>query len=55
MPCLSPGCLNHVPITNLPAKRALVTVAAAMLANAVEFAYDQVIIVAGTQWKTLMS
>jgi hypothetical protein len=45
----SPDCLNHVPFANLPAKPALVTVSAAVLANAGEFAYDQVIIVAGSK------
>jgi len=33
----------------LPAKRAFVTVRRTMLANAGEFAYDQVIIVAGSK------
>jgi hypothetical protein len=46
MPCRSPGCLNHVPNAKLPAKRSIVTVTGAVLANAGEFGRNQVVIVA---------
>jgi hypothetical protein len=46
MPCCSPDCLNHVPDAKLPAKRSIVTGIGAVLANAGEFADDQVVIVA---------